>query len=221
LLNEQPSFKVSAHYNNMPSTPGAKNENRKVINMQLRRPIQLSSCLAFALFSATSTLATAEPFNPVPAVQVLAGRDAGKDIDKTELTLVWDTGWKWGNPQGWLLNLDLELALAHWNAKGGTNSRNLFEAGISPMFRVEYRGWRVVPYLEGGIGVRGLSRTKTSDEHRYSTAFQFADTIGVGISMGDRQQFSVGYRYQHISNANIKRPNPGVDFNEVYLRYRF
>lgn len=189
--------------------------------MQLNCPPRLLHWLAPVVLSMAASVAQAEPFNPVPAVQLVVGRDAGKDLDKAELTFIWDTGWKWGNPQGWLLNLDVELALAHWRARGGTNRHNLFEAGVSPMFRIEYRGWSVVPYLEAGIGVRGLSRTHTSDEHRYSTAFQFSDTVGLGISMGNRQQFSLGYRYQHISNANIKRPNPGVDFNEIYLRYRF
>lgn len=189
--------------------------------MLAQRSAKLCHWLAITLLGTAATAAQADPFVPVPAVQVLVGRDAGKDINKTELNLIWDTGWKWGNPQGWQLNLDVELALAHWNAKSGTNRRNLFEAGVSPMFRLEYRGWSVVPYLEAGIGVRGLSHTSVSDEHRFSTAFQFADTIGVGVSMGDRQQFALGYRFQHISNAGIKRPNPGVDFSQVYLRYRF
>lgn len=184
--------------------------------MRLKIIQSASRLLAIACLSGTAATAMADP-----AVQLGVGRDVGNDIEKAEINMAWDTGLRWGNPDGWQLNLDVELALAQWRTTGGTNRRNLTEGGVSPMFRIEYRAWEIVPYIEAGIGVRVLSHTQVSDEHRFSSAFQFADTIGVGVSMGDRQQFSMGYRYQHISNASIKRPNPGSNFSQIYVRYRF
>ncbi|MGT2433876.1 acyloxyacyl hydrolase [Cupriavidus basilensis] len=66
-----------------------------------------------------------------------------------------------------------------------------------------------------------LSHVSTSNEHYFSTAFQFSDMIGVGVAFGSQQQFQMGYRFEHLSNASIKRPNPGTDLNELYLRYTF
>lgn len=31
----------------------------------------------------------------------------------------------------------------------------------------------------------------------------------------------MGYRFEHLSNASIKRPNPGTDLNALYRRYTF
>lgn len=32
---------------------------------------------------------------------------------------------------------------------------------------------------------------------------------------------TLGVRYQHISNAGIKKPNPGMDFVLLYYTHRF
>ena len=48
---------------------------------------------------------------------------------------------------------------------------------------------------------------------------------GAGLTFfrKQRQSFAIGYRYQHLSNANISEHNPGTDANTFYLavsRYR-
>ncbi|OYX04636.1 MAG: acyloxyacyl hydrolase, partial [Thiotrichales bacterium 32-46-8] len=37
----------------------------------------------------------------------------------------------------------------------------------------------------------------------------------------ENQQFRLGYKYLHVSNANIEIPNPSTDFHFVELGYRF
>jgi hypothetical protein len=54
-----------------------------------------------------------------------------------------------------------------------------------------------------------------------SSAFQFADMVGVGASFGSHQQYEAGFRFQHLSNASIKEPNPGIDFEQLYVQYNF
>ncbi|EJO58745.1 lipid A 3-O-deacylase domain protein [Burkholderia multivorans ATCC BAA-247] len=74
---------------------------------------------------------------------------------------------------------------------------------------------------EAGAGVRLLTHPTISDNFSMSTAFQFADVVGVGAQFGERQQYQVGYRFQHVSNAGIKEPNPGVNFHQFYVQYNF
>ena len=52
-----------------------------------------------------------------------------------------------------------------------------------------------------------------------STAFQFGNHIGVGYRFGAKGSYDLGYRFQHLSNASIKRPNAGINFNQVRLQY--
>jgi opacity protein-like surface antigen len=40
---------------------------------------------------------------------------------------------------------------------------------------------------------------------------------GVNIFLRQRQALTLGYRYQHLSNANISAHNPGTDANTFYV----
>lgn len=156
-----------------------------------------------------------------PAVHVAFGRDPGHNINKYEVGVNWDSGFAWGNPQGWLAKLQWEAELAEWNARSGTNHQNVTEFGFSPILRVEKRGGSLVPFLEASVGVRMMSHKATSDEHRSGSLFQFSDMIGVGMAFGPKTAYEAGFRYQHVSNAGIKQPNPGSGFYTGYVRYRF
>ena len=54
-----------------------------------------------------------------------------------------------------------------------------------------------------------------------STAFQFADMLGVGMQFGREARSTLGLRVQHLSNLGIKKPNPGIEFLQLYYSYRF
>jgi hypothetical protein len=40
---------------------------------------------------------------------------------------------------------------------------------------------------------------------------------GINIFRKERQAVTIGYRYQHLSNANISQHNPGMDANTFYV----
>jgi len=50
---------------------------------------------------------------------------------------------------------------------------------------------------------------------------QFADMVGVGATFGPHQNYQAGFRFQHLSNAGIEHPNPGINFSEIYVQYNF
>jgi lipid A 3-O-deacylase len=56
-----------------------------------------------------------------------------------------------------------------------------------------------------------------SQHKQVSTAFNFVDVIGVGYSFGASREHELGLRVVHVSNADIRKPNPGMD--SVQLRY--
>ena len=45
--------------------------------------------------------------------------------------------------------------------------------------------------------------------------------LGVGVQWGAQGRSTLGLRYQHVSNLGIKRPNPGLDFGQLYYTHRF
>jgi hypothetical protein len=56
-----------------------------------------------------------------------------------------------------------------------------------------------------------------------TTSFNFIDQAGAGvrIAAGRRREWLAGYRFQHISSAGRVEPNPGANFNFVYVGLTF
>ena len=85
------------------------------------------------------------------------------------------------------------------------------DLGITPVFRFE----RGPLYLEAAIGLH-LVQTRISASRVFSTAVQFGDHVGIGWYSG-RWDFAA--RVQHLSNAGIDHPNPGINFVLVRAQY--
>lgn len=82
---------------------------------------------------------------------------------------------------------------------------------IGCVFFIKYTvPWKfpVKPYVRGGSGVILI----TQETEELSTMFNFASQIGYGISYAlPNMNVSLEYRGRHISNADIKEPNSGID----------
>lgn len=153
--------------------------------------------------------------------QVFAGNGDRAGVKKAGLGLVWDMHEPLLQGQSWQLRLLHEAQLAYWDVP---HASDIFEFGYTPMFRLQWGtpgsdSWS--PFMEAGVGVRLLSHTRLSPDTSMSSAFQFSDTIGAGVQFGNQGRFTLGVRYQHLSNAGIKRPNPGVNFTQLYFQQRF
>jgi hypothetical protein len=148
-----------------------------------------------------------------------AGR--GDGVDMGRITVQWD----WSQPllkrSDWQIGGYWEAGIGQWHdgsVAAGQND-NITEIGLTPVFRLEGTS-RVGPYLEAAIGFHLLSHSQIGGK-RMSTAFQFGDHLGFGYRFGAKRAFDLGYRFQHLSNGSIKRPNPGINFHQLRLQYRF
>lgn len=115
----------------------------------------------------------------------------------------------------WENNLSLWRLRAYENVPGRT--RNIAVVGFTPVFRYQSDS-KLGLYGEFGIGVNLLSTLYKNEDKELSTAFQFGDHIGVGYTTA---KWDVGLRYQHYSNASIKRPNGGANWIVARAAYRF
>lgn len=156
-------------------------------------------------------------------LQVAVGRAIHHEttVNKYDLGLVWDPHLTWWEIGGWHFGLVGEAHAVYWHVDGNTQNDKIGEFGATPVFRFEKSAGLIRPYVEAGVGLRIITHPTIAEGYTMSSAFQFADMVGVGAKFGERQQYQVGYRFQHLSNAGIKRPNPGIDFHQVYVQYNF
>ena len=173
---------------------------------------------AWGLVAAWMAL-TAPGAMALDGVALEAGRGDGSDMGR--IALQWDWGKRWFQGADWHVGGYWDLGLGYWrrdDARAGEND-DIVEIGFTPVFRIQ-RNSLTGPYVEAGIGAHLLSRTSIGD-NRMSTKFQFGDHIGLGYRFGAKAAWEVGYRYQHLSNAGIKKPNDGINFHQLRVQYRF
>lgn len=93
-----------------------------------------------------------------------------------------------------------------------------YGSGVSPVgFRTTFLPEsRVQPYLSTNGGFIYFDQRVLSPQ---GSQFMYTIDFGCGLTIfrKQRQSVSIGYRYQHMSNANISHHNPGTDANTFYV----
>jgi opacity protein-like surface antigen len=170
------------------------------------------------LLAAVLALAGA-PALAVDGVSIEYGHDSVADMGRVGIQ--WDWKKRWFEGSSWHVGGYWDLALGYWRRDDVLVGQNdeITEIGLTPVFRLQGNQLKG-PYAEVGIGFHLLSKTSLGDK-QFSTAFQFGEHLGVGYRFGAKGAFDVSYRYQHLSNADIKRPNSGINFNQIRVQYHF
>ncbi len=108
-----------------------------------------------------------------------------------------------------------EASVSYWEKEGV----KVGVVAFSPVFAYYFgsKDNSIQPYVEAGIGVAYISKTKIKGRDMASN-FQFEDRVGLGIKTG---AYDFNVRYMHYSNAGLKKPNDGIDIIMFTLAYRF
>jgi hypothetical protein len=96
--------------------------------------------------------------------------------------------------------------------------KRTYGSGLSPVgFQSDFfPSKRVQPFLSGDGGfIYFMDRVLSPQGSQFMYTVDFG--TGINIFRKERQAVSIGYRYQHLSNANISQHNPGMDANTFYV----
>lgn len=148
------------------------------------------------------------------SIRVLAGQD--DPMSTARIAHRWD--WKTALWQNNHLKLSgaWEVSVGQWQAPDRFADTSLTDIGLTPVFRLSSPSGQGF-FVDYGVGAHYLSQTKIRGYDK-STQFQFGDTAAVGWQASD---WSLAYRYLHVSNANIEVPNPSTDFHMIEAAYRY
>ena len=95
-----------------------------------------------------------------------------------------------------------------------------FWAGLTSVLRYHFLApGRVVPYFELGAAAGGTDlRIPEIDS---TLAFLLFGGVGASVFISDKMALYLGYRYQHVSNANTSSPNRGFESHVVVAGVSF
>jgi hypothetical protein len=179
---------------------------------------KIAAALAVAsLFAAQSSFAQT---GLIDSVSLEAG--GGEHVQVLRLSAQKDWNQNWLPYKGYHLSGYWDANIAYWRANQWLdvpgNRHNLAVVGITPVFRWEADDKRGV-YADAGIGAALFSDVYRNTHRELSTAYEFADHVGVGYVFDNK--WELGARLQHYSNGGIKHPNGGVNLFMVKANYRF
>jgi hypothetical protein len=146
----------------------------------------------------------------------------GEHVQVVRLAAQKDWNKDWFATGGYHLNGYWDANIAYWRANQWLdqpgNRKNLAVVGLTPVFRWESAD-KLGLYADAGIGLSLFSSVYRNTHRQLSTAFEFADHIGVGYVFANK--WEVGARLQHYSNGGIKHPNGGVNLMLLKVAYHY
>jgi hypothetical protein len=157
----------------------------------------------------------------VDSVSVEYGNGDAADMARAGVSWNWDK--QWFADGDWLVTGFWEASLGTWRGHSVTGgNQTVTDVGLTPVFRLQQKKpGEFAPYAEAAIGFHLITPTLIYANRRFGSAFQFGDHVGLGVRFGGHRQFDLGYRFQHLSNGGLKKPNQGINFNQIRFAYHF
>jgi hypothetical protein len=136
----------------------------------------------------------------------------GRTFEQAEGFANWNLPWGWDLGKEWRLQSWLDLS-AGWLGEG---SQAAAIGTLGPSVVLSHAPWPVS--LEGGISPTLISRSdfETRD---FGTYYQF--TSHAGLNWDFAPHWRLGYRFQHMSNADLGSSNRGLNMHMFALSYVF
>lgn len=180
-----------------------------------------SRAVKAAVFALAGTVGT--PALAVDGIGIEGGVSTDDGIDRIGILTQWDWDRQWFAEGDWFLGGMFETNASYWGGDSGRTGNDwLFDFGVSSVLRFSRHApiGLFTPYFELGVGVHLTSESELDDKD-FGINFTFGEYLGAGVKLGERQQWELGYRFQHLSNAGLSDHNPGINFHLLRLGYRF
>ena len=160
----------------------------------------------------------------VPAMALdgyIAEVGSGDEVQSLRVGMIrqWDR--QWLNRGHWHLTGYWEATLAYLNSDR-PDGKSAADIGLSPVWRFRPNAsGGAQPYWDVALGLHLLTTTRLDSKHDLGSALQLAPLVGLGVTFGEKSQYDLGYRFQHLTNAGIKDPDDGLSLHQVRLTYLY
>jgi lipid A 3-O-deacylase len=184
--------------------------------------VALAATVALGALAAVPQTAMAQQSAQASPSIYIQGSQARRDTDA--ITLGGTLPWKdWQRPLwGGQLTGYWDIYASRWTFDGAQGGRSHTTVlGVTPTLRLRMDEGRSDWFWEGGIGLTVADKRYVTPERTFSTRANFASHLGLGVSLGEQRRHDIVLRVQHVSNAGLKKPNPGENFAQLRYGYHF
>ena len=162
----------------------------------------------------------------------------GRDLEDRRLTaealrlaVQWNLSSTPLKRSGWILGTHVTGSFNQWSSKldpelaSTYGAQKIVALAVLPGFRLALPKKDYDFYVDFGIGIgllsdRALKKNSNSPVDK-STDFNFEIAQAIGLKFGPQKAYSLSWQYLHYSNAGIKEPNEGLDFQVLNLGFKF
>lgn len=120
--------------------------------------------------------------------------------------------WHWRIDSEWYVRPEVDISAGGLNGQGKSG----FVGTLGPIFELHRGNFPLI--LEAGSSPTLLSRDIYGTRN-FGYRFQFTSHLGLELALTKR--VTIGWRYQHMSNAGIAKPNPGLNMEVIWASFAF
>lgn len=114
--------------------------------------------------------------------------------------------------------------IAQWGADSPDRERgreHRTQIALVPTLRLRFDGGRSPFFVEAGVGISAHDARYRTPDKFFSSRLNFVDHHGLGFNFGKDRRHELMFVLRHVSNADLKQPNPGEDFGHLRLSLRW
>ena len=115
----------------------------------------------------------------------------------------------WYQPESLIwkrVHIYFDASFGRWWVTNTNQYQSLNIYSLSPILRYYFTEHY---FLNASIGLAYLTRTRI-DHQNLGMHFAFQDQLGVGVSLGNKKQFSLSLSAMHYSNGSLCKKNAGI-----------
>ncbi len=167
--------------------------------------------LALLTFHTSTGIANDKEWNTVGLRAGINDKRNDEFFSKHEAYATFSLPWKWSSEQGWIFGTFFGI-----NAGIVICKDNAFVGSMGPGMYLFTPAKGIA--ISAGIYPTYIGRSKFGAED-FGESFQFTSAFGINVNF--YRHWTMGYRFQHMSNGGIFNENPGLNTHMLEMGYRF
>lgn len=171
-----------------------------------------------AIVAGVLSVSSAQAEATMPGQVFVEAGPSHRGSEVVGLGLKWPFDWqavRWGGR----FSASAEVSVSRWASDSVSGRQVQAQVALVPLLRYTPSEGKSPWFVEAGIGLSLHRRAYEAEAIRMSTRWNFYDVLALGRRFGEDDELSL--RAVHVSNAGLRKPNPGEELILLRWAHRF